>query len=167
MKLEAETWKVVLAVVLVQIIVIAWIIVFWQYRAYLQARTLSELTIALHDAELKTYERQVVGDFGGSVPKDTLSMYIAAVERGDYRVASTYFTRNVRQDELHRFIGVDIVDVREFTALLKQASASIDSVRPEGKVFQNAVPISFTMRKAENGVWQFESIDYQLPKNSQ
>jgi len=165
MKLEAETWKVVLAVVLVQIIVIAWIIVFWQYRAYLQARTLSELTIALHNAELKTYERQAAGDFGGAIPKDTLNMYIAAVERGDYRVASTYFVRDMRQDELRRFVGADIVSIREFTALLKQASLSVNSARPEGKIFRNAVPIAFVMRQAENGVWQFESIDYQPTKS--
>lgn len=164
MKLEAETWKVVLAVVLVQIIVIAWIIVFWQYRAYLQARTLSEITIALHDVELKTYERQMSGDFGGSLPVDTLNIYIQAVERGDYRVASTYFVRSARQDELRRFIGADIVEIREFASLLKQASMSLGSIRPEGKLFENSVPLSFIMRQAENGVWQFETINYQLTK---
>lgn len=167
MKLEAETWKVVLAVVLVQIIVIAWIIVFWQYRAYLQARTLSELTITLHQAELKTYERQSAGDFGGAIPVDTLNMYISAVERGDYRVASTYFVREERQNELRRFIGVDILEIREFTSLLKQSGLSINSLRPEGKTFENAVPIFFSMKQAENGVWQLSSINYQLNKSAQ
>ncbi len=167
MKLESETWKVVLAVVLVQIIIISWIVVFWQYRAYLQARTLAELTIALHAAELKTYERQVVGDFGGSIPMDTINMYIAAVERGDYRVASTYFVREERQNELRRFVGADILDIREFTALLKQSSQSLASVRPEGKSLENSVPLAFKMSQAENGVWQFESINYQLPKKAQ
>ena len=92
-------------------------------------------------------------------------MYIAAVERGDYRVASTYFVRDMRQDELRRFVGADIVSIREFTALLKQASLSVNSARPEGKIFRNAVPIAFVMRQAENGVWQFESIDYQPTKS--
>lgn len=153
--------------VLVQIIIIAWIIVFWQYRAYLQARTLAEITMALHNAEFKKYERQVVGDFGGSIPADTINMYVAAVERGDYRVASTYFVREERQNELRRFIGADILDIREFAGLLKQASKSLASIRPEGRVFNNSVPLTFEMKRAENGVWQFESINYQLPKNAQ
>ena len=164
MKLVAETWKVVLAVVLVQVIIIAWIIVFWQYRAYLQARTLAELTIVLHEAESKTYERQVVGDFGGSIPVDTLNMYINAVERGDYRVASTYFVRSARQQELRRFVGADIVQIRELSGLLKQAGTLISETRPEGDGFVNSFPLSFTMKRAVNGVWQFETIDYQLAK---
>jgi len=167
MKLEAETWKVVLAVVLVQIIIIAWIVVFWQYRAYLQARTLSELTISLHVLESKTYERQQAGDFGGSMPKDTLNMYIAAVERGDYRVASTYFIRRERQAELRRFIGADILEIREFVAHLKQAAQSMGSIRPEGNSLKNSVPISFTMEVATNGVWQLKTIDYQFSKSVQ
>ncbi len=167
MKLVAETWKVVLAVVLVQAIIIAWIIVFWQYRAYLQARTLAELTIVLHDAELKTYERQVVGDFGGSMPADTLNMYIGAVERGDYKVASTYFVRSARQQELHRFVGADIIEIREFSGLLKQAGTLITEIRPESDRFENSFPLSFVMKRTDGGIWQFETIDYQLSKKTQ
>lgn len=153
--------------VLIQVIIIAWIIVFWQYRAYLQARTLAELTIVLHEAESKTYERQVVGDFGGSIPVDTLNMYIGAVERGDYRVASTYFVRSARQQELHRFVGADIVQIREFSGLLKQAGTLIAAARPEGNKFENSFPLAFTMKQTDSGIWQFETIDYQLAKKIQ
>ena len=43
---------------------------------------------------------KMVNSFGGKTPQETLQMYIDAVEKGDYELASTYFIQSHQKEEL-------------------------------------------------------------------
>ncbi len=54
-------------------------------------RAVQELAEALKRAEEEDYQRAMADTYGGKTPQETLRMYIDAVEKGDYELASRYF----------------------------------------------------------------------------
>ena len=46
---------------------------------------------------------RMVNSIGGKTPQETLVMYIATVEKGDYELASKYFIQSNQKSELAKF----------------------------------------------------------------
>src|SRR3990167_1902802 len=45
------------------------------------------------------YDAALRDTYGGKTPQETLAMYIEAVEKGDYELASKYFVEEKREEE--------------------------------------------------------------------
>jgi len=72
---------------------------YWveQWRGQKQVE---QLTQSLKQWEEEQYQAALADTFGGKTPQETLQMYIAAVEKGDYELASRYLIENKREKEV-------------------------------------------------------------------
>ena len=62
-------------------------------------KAVQELAEAMKRAEEEDYQRAMADTFGGKTPQETLRMYIDAVEKGDYELASKYFVLDKQERE--------------------------------------------------------------------
>ena len=62
-----------------------------KYKFWQETKKVDKLAQALRDIEKKDYEMAMADTFGGQTPQETLEMFIKAVEKGDYELASKYF----------------------------------------------------------------------------
>ncbi len=70
----------------------------WEYR-----RGLDESRKVYDEWQEDFYQRALADTVGGKTPQDTLRMYIEAVEKGDYELASKYFILEKQEEELKIF----------------------------------------------------------------
>ncbi len=70
----------------------------WEYR-----RGLDESRKVYDEWQEDFYQRALADNVGGKTPQDTLRMYIEAVEKGDYELASKYFILEKQEEELKIF----------------------------------------------------------------
>ena len=61
-----------------------------KYKFWQETKKVDKLAQALRDIEKKDYEMAMADTFGGQTPQETLEMFIKAVEKGDYELASKY-----------------------------------------------------------------------------
>ena len=64
-------------------------------------KAVQELAEAMKRAKEEDYQRAMADTFGGKTPQETLQMYIDAVEKGDYELASRYFVLNKQDGALN------------------------------------------------------------------
>jgi flagellar basal body-associated protein FliL len=66
------------------------VLVTWQFVARYQGqRAVEELAVRLQTYEQDLLNAKMEDRYGGSTPQETLSLYIRAVESGDYELATT------------------------------------------------------------------------------
>ena len=65
-------------------------------------KAVQELAENLERVKREDYERAMADTYGGKTPQETLQMYIEAVEKGDYELASKYFIGDKQAEELEK-----------------------------------------------------------------
>ncbi|MCK6462472.1 MAG: hypothetical protein L6Q29_01475 [Candidatus Pacebacteria bacterium] len=109
-------------------------------------------------------EKAIAADaYGGKTPQETLDMFIAAVEKGDYELASKYFVVERQEEELQRIKNIkDKNNLETFVNLLKKAKPvkkdnQENSFRMESKITsQPSLFINFV--KYPSGIWKIDEI---------
>ena len=122
---------------------------FWAvyyYKQWQGQKAVQELAEALKQAEQEDYERAMADTYGGKTPQETLQMYIDAVEKGDYELASKYFIEKNREEEVNELKVLDSkTNMSWFLNLIKKAI-------PDGEIVDNF----FRMKsKTEEGPYYF------------
>lgn len=69
-------------------------------------------------AEQELHQMQLADTYGGKTPQETLRMYIEAVEKGDYELASKYFVIENQKSELGSFNNSSEADLQKFLEIL-------------------------------------------------
>ena len=132
------------------------------YRAYKDwtaQEKIERLAEAIRNWEKENYERQLADTYGGKTPQETLKMYIEAVEKGDYELASKYFIEEKREDELRSFNGATKESIEKYLKPLKN-----DLVLGEGKYssdrkyFSFDGPVLINLILYPNGIWKIVEI---------
>jgi len=126
----------------------------WQMRKGVEnfAETLKRL-------EQEDYRRAMADTYGGKTPQETLQMYIAAVEKGDYELASKYFIGEKQEKWRKELIEIKNVDKTDAflnpikVALHKEGEYSMDK-----KSFSIHEPIAIDFRLYPNGIWKLMEI---------
>ena len=96
--------------------------------------------------------------YGGKTPQKTLQMFIEAVEKGDYELASRYFILEKQEKELDDLKNAQKKDIKNVLNLLKQ------SLQYQGKYSQNEnlylirKPILIEFIKYPSGIWKLTDI---------
>ena len=95
-----KTWLRILLALLAGILAFYAIAMFkdWQYR-----RGLDQSRQMYDEWQEEFYQQALADNVGGKTPQDTLRMYIEAVEKGDYELASKYFILENQEKELKIF----------------------------------------------------------------
>lgn len=102
--------------------------------------------------------REMADTYGGKTPQETLEMYIAAVEKGDYELASKYFVIGEKEKELKSFSGVSPEKLLEYVSLLREALKSDGKYDTQHKYFSVEKPVSVRFILYPNGIWKLEGI---------
>ncbi len=96
--------------------------------------------------------------YGGKTPAETLSLYIEAVKKGDYELASKYFVEKYRQKELDSYKNAEQKNIDNIISLLEGALLNIKngqgSYDPEKIGFVMLKPILVDFELYPNGIWK-------------
>ena len=121
----------------------------WLWQSYNQwqgEKRVERLAEELKRLEQENYQRAMADTYGGKTPQETLQMYIEAVEKGDYELASKYFIEKNREEEVNELKVLDSkTNMSWFLNLIKKAI-------PDGEIVDNF----FRMKsKTEEGPYYF------------
>lgn len=105
-------------------IMVAW---GWQkYRYWQDEKIAQKAEEGIRKWQQEDYERAMADTYGGKTPQETLQMYIDAVEKGDYELASRYFIGEYQEKELRSFDGATEKGIENILNVLKKVKL-IDS----------------------------------------
>jgi hypothetical protein len=96
--------------------------------------------------------------YGGKTPQETLQMYITAVEKGDYALASKYFIAKYQDQEKDKLMKADKKGIDFLLNYLKQSSNSFGYFSSSTKRFSIERPIFIDFMLYPNGVWKLVEI---------
>jgi hypothetical protein len=120
-----------------------------------ERRAIDKLAEGLERYEREMYEGAMADTTGGTTPQETLSLYIDAVEKGNYELASQYFVESRREAELESLRFSNSSDIQRVLELLKRVEKIDDDVfgtKVDGFDFL----VIFV--KYPNGIWKITEI---------
>src|SRR3989344_5515424 len=122
---KRKYWKFVLGLiaVIVGVFVLAnvglWL---WQkYDLWQGQKRVQQMAEGLKRIEQEDYARAMADTYGGKTPQETLQMYIDAVEKGDYELASKYFIGDKQEEELKSSNEMSEERIKKYINILKNA----------------------------------------------
>ncbi|MEK7553685.1 MAG: hypothetical protein AAB504_03355 [Patescibacteria group bacterium] len=125
-------------------------------------KAVQQLAENLERVKKENYERAMADTYGGKIPQETLQMYISAVEKGDYELASKYFIEKYQEEELESSYQLTTKEMENYISLLKIAITkngyfSSDNM-PGMKEFFIDKPIYIRIGLYPNGIWKIVKI---------
>jgi hypothetical protein len=158
-------WKFILGFLgIILGVFILYVIGFWAvyyYRYWQSEKTGQKAAEFIKQAEQADYQRAMADTYGGKTPQETLQMYIDAVEKGDYELASKYFIGDYQEKELRSFEGVSKKNINNIIQLLNEAMLSLDiegGYDIEKEYFSSYKPTLIRMKVYPNGIWKIIEI---------
>lgn len=130
-----------------------------KYNQSKQWQEIKKTAEMFQKAEQELYEQMMADTYGGKTPQETLDMFIAAVEKGDYELASKYFVM-VRQKEW----GVELKNIKEvnkidlFLKPIKEAKNSNGEYSDDKQSYSIYEPISVDFIHYPSGIWKISEI---------
>ena len=98
-----------------------------KYNQSKQGQEIKKSAEAFQKAEQELYQKMMADTYGGKTPQETLELFIAAVEKGDYELASKYFVAE-KQEEWNKNFGV-IKNIKEYISDTKEIKNNLSNGR--------------------------------------
>jgi len=124
-KIKFIIWFVILlfgVMTVVNLVLFGW----YKLTQYINTKKVQQLAEELKKQEEEQYQKAMADTYGGKTPQETLKMYIDAVQKGDYELASKYFIESKREKEKQSLLNSKKEDIENIIKILKQ-------VRPRTK----------------------------------
>lgn len=104
------------------------------------------------------YNLAMKDTYGGKTPKETLEMFIKAVEKGDYELASKYFV--IAKQEKWKKMLKKAENIDEFLKEVKQVKENINTGKysEQEDWFRVDKPVVIEFMRYPNGVWKIIEI---------
>lgn len=134
------------------------IFILAEYDRRQNAKAVDQLNQMVLDIQKADYEEAMADTYGGKTPQETLSLYISAVEKGDYELASKYFIGTKQKEELESWKVVDENNTIRYLNNLKVSLTSIGEYYENDKRFQIQKPIYVDFKQYPNGIWKIIEI---------
>lgn len=132
----------------------------WQkYDMWRRQKAVQNLAEAFKRAEQEDYQKAMADTYGGKTPQETLQMYIDAVEKGDYELASKYFIGDNQEEwksELNEIKKVDKINI--FLNPLKEVLKNNGEYSENKNTFSFHNPVFVSFKKYPNGIWKIIEI---------
>ena len=128
------------------------------FNAWRETRAIDQIAEGLVAYEKEVLARQMADTVGGATPQETLTMYIAAVESGDYELASSYFVESARAGELRSLQNSPEENVDNVLSLLRQSLQSEGSFSTNGSGYIIRRPLLVDFVLYPNDVWKIVKI---------
>src|SRR3989344_1003779 len=134
----------------------------WQkYDLWQGQKRVQQMAEALKKFEAEDYAKAMADTYGGKTPQETLQMYIDAVEKGDYELASKYFIGDKQEEELRSSYKMSKSEIERYISVLKNAITKFDfdgKYDIDKKYFSLYKPILIREKISPNGIWKIIEI---------
>lgn len=131
------------------------------YEQWKGRQGVENLAETLKKIEAEDYRLAMADTYGGKTPQETLQMYIDAVEKGDFELASRYFVKDKQEKELESSMQMSKDDIQNYINLLKKTIERFDDegeYAPDKRYFSVYEPILIRILLYPNGVWKIIEI---------
>ena len=155
---KRKYWKFSVAFVAMIFLAVGSVIAWRMYQTNERAENLRRLAQQVEREQEALYQKQLADTYGGKTPQETLRLYIEAVEKGDYELASRYFVIEKQEGELESFKKATNDFIDEYNDLLNQAARNKGNYTTDGNYFSIDKPILVRMIKYPSGVWKIIEI---------
>ena len=161
-KPKSKFWKFALIFLGIVIgILVLYVAGLWGWRKYEWNQSIKRGEIAeenLKKLMREDYEQAMADTYGGKTPQETLQMYIDAVEKGDYELASKYFIGDKQEKELNSLQNSKRENIGNVLNLLKQSLKSQGSFSAEKDRYVISRPLLVDFKKYPNNIWKIIEI---------
>lgn len=131
----------------------------WQFfKQYQGEKAVQKLAEELERIKKEDYEKAIADTYGGKTPQETLQMYIDAVEKGDYELASKYFILDKQGKELESLKNSNKENIENVLKLLKQTIKSSGSFSTDQKGYIIRKPLLVDFLLYPNDIWKIIEI---------
>ncbi len=132
------------------------------YGAYKKTegeKNIQRIVDGLKREEEKLYQQQLADTYGGTTPQETLRMYIDAVEKGDYELASKYFVIERREKWKEELMGIaQVKKISNFLTPLYKALKSRGEYSEKGDTYSIHDPVLISFFRYPSGIWKINEI---------
>ncbi len=112
----------------------------------------------------KTNRPYLEDTYGGKTPKETLELFIVAVEKGDFDLASKYFVIS-KQEEWKNAL-VNAKNANKLDVLMSEVFITSEEIKKEKPIWEereiyifiNSNSVSFDFIKYPQGIWKIKEI---------
>jgi len=147
-------WKIRVAFVAIIFLVIGTLIGARAYKLWKEVNDADLFAIKME--ELK--RQQEADTFGGATPYETLEMYIAAVEKGDFELASKYFVIEKQENYLAFLKGLEKEKLKNIIEKTKETVGAEGSYSADGLKFETGGFATIDLVKYPKGIWKINEI---------
>ena len=155
---KSSYWKFVLVFIALVVFALAVVVAVRAYELWRADQMLRSFNQTIQDAAARVREAQMRDTYGGKTPQETLRLYINAVEKGDYELASKYFVAEKQQKELESLVRSNQKDTAYYVQLLKEALAAEGLYDTNKTYFSLYKPILLQIMLYPNGIWKIIEI---------
>lgn len=155
---KSKFWKFVLwfAGIVIVAVVGLWVLGDYQWKQGIKA--FEEWVESTKQAAADFEARKAADTYGGATPQETLRLYIEAVERGDYELASKYFVLDRWESELDKLQNSPAENTREVLRLLKISNETTGSYSPERDRYVVDSPLFVNFVLYPSSIWKILEI---------
>lgn len=168
-KISGKALKIAIILLVIFFVLIGLILGIEKYKFWRGTKEVEKLAENLKKIEELDYKLAMADTYGGKTPQETLEMFISAVEKGDYELASKYFVIAKQKEEKNDLKNLlesqdekSIKFKSEFLEMLKQLqpeenSSTDNTFRMKTKTKMG--PYFFVrFLKYPNGIWKIIEI---------
>jgi hypothetical protein len=153
---KRKFWKFAIAIVgiiLFSFAAIVGIAIFEQWRWERRVESAREMMKQTID---KIYQEQLADNIGGKTPQETLRLYIEALERGDYELASKYWIDYKREEHIRELRAIP--NIKKYIKLLREVLRGTCGTGPDERYCRFEEPFVVRMGLYPSGVWKILDI---------
>jgi hypothetical protein len=150
--------KYILVIVGALIIYVLIVNIYYYFRLRAGAR-MAEMAWQMERDQQEAYQRALGDNYGGKTPKETLQMYIDAVESGDYELASKYFVESKQEEWRQRLKNLsETKTTNNMLNPVREGLNSFGEFSTDKKQFFINNPIAIDFILYPSGVWKITEI---------
>lgn len=156
---RSKLWKFAAWFVVVIIVAVAGLWAIGDYEKKRDIKAFEEWAESTKRSFEEFEARKAADTYGGATPQETLRMYIEAVERGDYELASKYFVLGKQNFWLNELENISRADkLNEFLDPIKLVNFSSGEYSNDQESFSIYEPVGVDFVRYPSGVWKLEEI---------
>ncbi len=155
---RAHYWKFVTGFLMIVVAVFAALWGLARYERLTGEQQIKKLADAMKQIDKEDYAAAVADTAGGKTPKETLQMYISALEKRDFALATQYFAGDAATKEAMSLKDIPVPRLLQIIDDLKKTMNEDAQCDPTGAECSFHYPISVDLRQYPNGIWKLSGI---------
>lgn len=152
-------WKYALGAIGLIILIVGGYIGWKIYDFESGVRKVQQTAEFLKKLEEDDYKAAMADTYGGKTPQETLQMYIDAVEKRDYELASKYFIGGKQEEELRNLKdATGNSGINKYISYLNNDLMSTGEYSDDKSTYSIHNPVLVSFKRYPNGIWKIIEI---------